>query len=48
MKCYPENVLLEYVEGNLPAEEEQEVDAHLVTCVLCRGLVEDIEDELED
>jgi hypothetical protein len=39
---HSENELALYVEGDLPPDKASEVDVHLVPCVLCRELVEEL------
>jgi hypothetical protein len=43
MNCrHSEHELALYVEGDLPPDKVSEVDVHLVSCVLCRELVEEL------
>ncbi len=40
MKCFPELTYSIYADGELPAQEAREVEAHLLACPRCRALVE--------
>ncbi len=46
MSCFPESHYSVYVDGELPSDQVRAVDAHLITCLDCRGLVVALRDEV--
>lgn len=48
MECLPEDTVFRFVQGELPADLNQDVDAHIASCDDCRGLVADLARSLED
>ncbi len=45
MSCLSEETYGVYVDGELPAEEQRRVEAHLIQCQRCRGLILALQDE---
>ncbi len=45
MSCLPESVYAVYVDHELPLPEQREVEAHLIQCQRCRGLILALQDE---
>ena len=45
MSCFPELTYAVYADGELPAEEAAQVEAHLAACSRCRRLTDSLQAE---